>query len=123
MDWETSLHEAEKHAIKLDLEWIKRLRKAWLHPVSEQYSIQNKTSIPNEHPRRSILQPKQQLNRRFIRLSIPQTKNPVQNEPVSDEQQIKQNNDYTHQKFLDWRLFINNHNLSQFQLYILPVRV
>jgi hypothetical protein len=121
LDWETSLHEAEKHAIKLDSEWIKRLRKSWLHPVSEQYSLQEKALILTEHSRRSTLQPKPP-NRRFIRLSIPQIKNPVQNEMTSEEQ-IKTINDYTHQKFLDWRLFINNNNSSQFQLYILPVRV
>ena len=117
MNWEDSLREAEKHSIKLDSEWIKRLRKAWSHPISEQ----EKSLIPSEHPRRLPVAAKQ-TNRRLIRLSVPHIKLSVHNEPTSEEQS-KPIEDATHQKFLNWRLFLNNNNVSQFQLYILPVRV
>ena len=65
------------------------------------------------------------LNKRiagFIRLSIPPLKSAVQNENTSDES-TKTIHDPIPQKFLDWRLFLNNNNSSQFQLYVLPVRV
>lgn len=114
------MREAETYAIKLDLEWIKRLRNAWLHPVSEQFGLQGKSMASMDHPRRSgaLLKP---TNRRFIRLSIPQNKLPILNEMTCEKTLTV--DDYTHQKFLDWRLFLNNNSLSQFQLYILPVRV
>ncbi len=125
MNWEISLREAETHAIKLDTEWIKRLRNAWLHPVSEQFSLQGKPLALSEQPRRSTVLPKQ-TNRRCSRLSVAQSKVlakiETDAEKPSDDQSIKAN-DYSHQKFVDWRLFLNNNNLSQFQLYILPVRV
>lgn len=123
MNWEISLRAGEENEIKLDLEWIKRLRNAWVHPVSEQVVLQGQPSVPTERSRRSIVAPKH-THRRFTRLSIPLIKSPVINEiENSTEEQSKTDDNYSHQKFLDWRLFSNNNNLSQFQLYILPVRV
>ena len=125
LNWGISLIEAEKHAIKLDLEWIGRLRKAWLHPVSEQFCLQGKPLVPAKLARRSTMVPKQ--NRRVIRLSVAHIKVPpkieTNNEEMTDEQSIKTIDDYSHQKFVNSRLSVNNNNLSQFQLYILPVRV
>lgn len=95
----------------------------WLRPVSEQYSLQGKSV---ESPRRSTNVSKH--NRRFIRLSVPQLKistkptEQTMDEPplVSKEFTVE---DYSQQKFVSCRSFSNNQNLSQFHLYILPVKV
>lgn len=91
-----------------------------MHPVCEQYSLQGKPLTSLDHPRRSTLLLKP-TNRRFIRLSIPQNRLPILNETGPEKTSTV--DDYSHQKFVDWRLFLNNNSLSQFQLYILPVRV
>lgn len=118
LNWERSLREAEQHAIKLDSEWIKRLRKVWLRPVAEQYSLQGKSLTSVESPRRSTNQPKH--SRRFVRLSVPQAKISTKLNEQSKESTIE---DYSQQKFISCRLFLNNQNLSQFHLYILPVKI
>ncbi len=46
----------------------------------------------------------------------------MNNRNTTDEQTNIIDN-YSYQKFIDWRLFLNNNNLSQFHLYILPVKV
>ena len=43
-------------------------------------------------------------------------------EKTNDEKSQSLDN-YSHQKFLDWRSYSMNNNTSQFQLFILPVRV
>jgi hypothetical protein len=104
------------------------LRTAWLQPVSEQISSCEKSSTSVENTRRSTsLSTNNQSNRRFIRPSVPLTKmskkNDIVIEKITDEQSLPIDN-YSHQKFLDWRSYLmNNNNQSQFQLYILPVRV
>ncbi len=40
-----------------------------------------------------------------------------------DEQSTRTIPNYSYQNFVDWRLFLTNNSLPQFQLYILPVRV
>jgi hypothetical protein len=40
---------------------------------------------------------------------------------IDEETEIIDN--HSRQRFIDWRLFLNNNNLSQFHLYILPVKV
>jgi hypothetical protein len=62
-------------------------------------------------------------NRPFIRPSIPYIKISSKIEKYSDEQSIITIHNYSHQKFVDWRLFLTNNSLPRFQLYILPVRV
>jgi hypothetical protein len=63
-------------------------------------------------------------NRPFIRPSIPHIKPSLSKiEKNPDEQSTITNHDYSHQKFVDWRLFLTKNSLPQFQLYILPVRV
>jgi hypothetical protein len=62
-------------------------------------------------------------NRHFIRPSIPYVKLASKIDKNSDEQLNRTNQNYSHQKFVDWRLFLTNNSLPQFQLYILPVRV
>ncbi len=122
-NWETSLHEAEKTAVKLDSEWIKHLRNAWSHPVSEQIPLQTKHTTSDERPRRSTI-PTKQTNRRFIRPSVPHTKKSSKNDMTSEEHPDDQSttiDNYSHQKFLDWRSFLST-NSPHFQLYILPVK-
>jgi hypothetical protein len=67
-----------------------------------------------------------QTNRRFIRPSVSQikisSKNDMNTEKSTDDQSVTIDN-YSHQKFIDRRLNLNNNNSTQFQLYILPVRV
>jgi hypothetical protein len=62
-------------------------------------------------------------NRHFIRSSIPHVKLASKIEKNSDEQSTRIIHNYSHQKFVDWRLFLTNNSVPQFQLYILPVRV
>ncbi|CAF4378216.1 unnamed protein product, partial [Rotaria sp. Silwood2] len=122
-NWKLSLQEAEINAIKLDLEWIQRLRTAWLHPISEQISLQINQSISVERPRTSSAMTSKSTNRPFIRPSIPHIKTSSKIEKYPDEQSTITIHNYSHQKFVDWRLFLTNNSLPKFQLYILPVRV
>ncbi len=101
---------------------IKRLRIAWSKPISEQVSIQINQSLSISRPRTSTMMTKP-TNRQFIRPSIPHMKVISKIDKNSDEQSIRINQNYSHQKFVDWRLFLTNNSLPQFQLYILPVRV
>ena len=112
--WQASLEEAEINAVKLDREWIKRLRIAWLKPVSEQvsFSINHTQSLSRIRTSTVI----KSTNRQFIRPSIPHIK--IERTLVDE---IIQNT--SEQKFVDWRLFLTNNTCPQFQLYILPVRV
>ncbi|CAF4632879.1 unnamed protein product [Rotaria sp. Silwood1] len=122
-NWKLSLEEAEINAIKLDLEWIKLLRTAWLHPISEQISLQINQCISIERPRTSSAMMCKSANRPFIRPSIPHIKTSSKIEKYPDEQSTITIHNYSHQKFVDWRLFLANNSLPKFQLYILPVRV
>jgi hypothetical protein len=90
--------------------------------VSEQIFFQINQSLSVERPRTSTMLVKQ-TNRPFIRPSMPHIKMTLKTEKTSDEQSIVTIHNYSHQKFLDWRLFLTNNSLPQFQLYILPVRV
>ncbi|CAF1403209.1 unnamed protein product, partial [Rotaria sordida] len=122
-NWKLSLQEAEINAIKLDLEWIKRLRDAWLHPISEQISLQINQSISIERPRTSSTMTNKSTNRPFIRPSVSHIKISSKIDKHPDEQSTITIHNYSHQKFVDWRLFLTNNNLPKLQLYILPVRV
>lgn len=62
-------------------------------------------------------------NRPFIRPSIPHIKISSTQEKACDEQMMTTIHNYSHQTFVDWRLFLTNNSLPKFQLYILPVRV
>jgi hypothetical protein len=108
--------------VKLDLEWIKQLRTAWSYTIDEQISLQINQTLSIQRPRTSTLMNKS-TNRPFFRPSLPHTKIPSRIEKTLDEQSMITNQNYSHQKFVDWRLFLTNNSLSQFQLYILPVRV
>ncbi len=121
-NWEISLQEAEINAIKLDRVWIKRLRTAWSQSISEQISIQINQSLSIQRPRTSttMIRP---TNRLFLRPSIPYIKISSKIEKNPDEQSTITIHNYSHQKFVDWRLCLTNNSVPQFQLYILPVRV
>lgn len=122
MNWELSLQEAEINAVKLDREWIKRLRIAWSKPISEQISTQIHQIFPISRPRTTTMMYKSP-NRPFIRPSIPHIKISSTQEKTCDEQMMTTIHNYSHQTFVDWRLFLTNNSLPKFQLYILPVRV
>lgn len=109
--------------MKLDSEWIKRLRNAWMHPVSEQIPLQVKYSTAFEYGRRLSVVAKP-TNRRLIRPSISHIKPFLITDMIDelDEESTTKDN-YCHQKFIDWRSFLNNNNSPYFQLYILPVKV
>ncbi|CAF1138106.1 unnamed protein product [Adineta steineri] len=123
-NWETNLHEAEKTATKLDLEWIECLRSAWSLSASEQIHLKTKHSTSDRQVRRPILLTKHS-NRRIIRPAVPHirttAKNDINLEKNPDDQFSIMNNS-SHQKFVDWRSCLNN-NSPHFQLYILPVKV
>ncbi|UJR09615.1 hypothetical protein I4U23_013849 [Adineta vaga] len=121
-NWELNLQEAEQHAIKLDLLWIKRLRTAWFLSLSEQISLQINQCSSIQRSRRSTVMQKPP-NRYFLRPSMPHIKITPKTERNSDEQSTKTAHTYSHQNFLDWHLFVSKNSLTQFQLYILPVRV
>ncbi|CAF1635748.1 unnamed protein product [Adineta ricciae] len=120
--WELSLQQAENQAIKLDLLWIKRLRAAWILPVSEQISLEVNQCLPIGRSRRSTVMQKPP-NRFFLRPSMPHIKFSPKVERNVDEQLTKSVHTYSHQNFVDWRLFIPKTSLTQFQLYVLPVCV
>jgi hypothetical protein len=85
-------------------------------------SLQINQPLSIQRPRTSTMMSKS-TNRPFIRPSIPHIKTSSRIEKTLDEQLTTTNQNYSHQKFVDWRLFLTNNSLSQFQLYILPVRV
>ncbi|CAF3399020.1 unnamed protein product [Rotaria sp. Silwood1] len=132
-NWEISLCEASKDAIKLDREWVKCLRNAWLHPVYEQISLQGSYSAYTEQRRESKISAKPN-NRYSIRSSISHMKILTINDIKTKKDDDDNNNDeddeqsitidsYSRQKFVDSRSITNKSNASQFPLYILPVRV
>lgn len=113
------LTEGENEAIKLDREWIRLLRHAWLKPVDEQISFQ----INLCRARPSIVMMKS-TNRYLIRPSIPylmKMSSKIEKNLAEESSRTMEN--YSQQIFVDWRLFLTNNNLPQFQLYLLPVRV
>jgi len=93
-----------------------------LQPVTEQISSQINQPLPVSRPRTSTMMSKT-TNRPFIRTSVPYVKSSSKIEKNPDEQSTLTIHDYSHQKFVDCRLFLTNNSLPQFQLYILPVRV
>lgn len=78
--------------------------------------------LPISRPRTSTMMNKP-TNRPFIRPSIPHIKISSKLGKNPDEQSMTTIHNYSHQKFIDWRLFLTNNSLPKFQLYILPVRV
>ncbi|CAF1469127.1 unnamed protein product [Rotaria sordida] len=124
-NWEIILCEAEKDAIKLDLEWIKCLRNAWIHPVSEQISLQGSYSTYIEQRRGSKLSIKPN-NRYFIRSSLSHMKISLTNDmKIKNDDDVKSItiDNYSRQKFVNSRSISYKNNASRFPLYILPVRV
>lgn len=111
------------NAIKLDLEWIRQLRTAWLRTMSEQLSYQINQSLFIERPRTSTVLSAKSTPRPFIRPSVPHIKISLKTDNNPDEQTTINIHNYSHQKFVDWRLFLTHNTLPKFQLYILPVRV
>ena len=107
--------------MKLDIQWIKRLRAAWLHPVADQIALQSSFDVDRLRP---LTIGSRTNSRSSIRPSIfhirPSSK---LDRPTTDESTLTTMQNYSHQKFLDWRLFLNKTSVPQFQLYILPVRV
>ncbi|CAF4971353.1 unnamed protein product, partial [Rotaria magnacalcarata] len=74
-DWKLSLEKAEINAVKLDLEWIKRLRQAWLRSMSQQLSFQINESLSIGRSRTStLMNNNKSTNRSFIRPSVPYIK-------------------------------------------------
>ena len=107
--------------MKLDIQWIKRLRAAWLHPVSEQIALQSSfTAMDRSRP--STIGSRAN-SRSSIRPSIPSVRRPSKLDRPTDEATLTTSQNYSHQKFIDWRLFLNKTSVPQFQLYVLPVRV
>ncbi|CAF4030209.1 unnamed protein product, partial [Rotaria magnacalcarata] len=124
LNWETCLHEAEENAIKLDREWIKCLRHSWIHPVSDQLSLQENCLAYMEQRRgsKSLVKPN---NRHYIRPSITSIKmfpkHETKTKNDADEQSATDNS--FRQKFFESRSISNTYYSSHFQLYVLPVRV
>lgn len=111
--------EGETNAIKLDREWIRYLRQAWLKPVDEQIAFQ----INHCRTRPSTVMMKS-VNRYLIRPSIPylmKMSSKIEKNGMEESHRTMEN--YSQQIFVDWRLFLTNNNLPQFQLYLLPVHV
>lgn len=90
--------------------------------MSEQVSFLINQSQLISRPRTSTMMIKP-TTRHFIRPSIPHLKMPAKIEKNLDEQSTRTVENYCHQTFVDWRLFLTKNSLPQFQLYILPVRV
>ncbi|CAF3374726.1 unnamed protein product [Rotaria socialis] len=123
-DWKLSLEKAEINAVKLDLEWIKQLRQAWLRSMSQQLSFQINQSLSIGQPRTStLMNNNKSTNRPFIRPPVPHIKISSRTDKHPDEQSTITVHNYSHQKFVDWRLFLTHNILPKFQFYILPVRV
>ena len=106
--------------MKLDVQWIRRLRAAWLHPVAEQIALQSSFAVDRLRP--STIGSRAS-SRSSIRPSIPYIRLPSKVDRPTDESTLTTIQNYSHQKFLDWRLCLNKTSVPQFQLYVLPVRV
>jgi hypothetical protein len=104
------------------LEWIKCLRNAWLHTVSEQNESQKRSLITAEKPHRSASVVSKPKTRRVIRRTVPFINHPM-NKTITEQKSDEPKDNSDHQKFIGWRSSAKNNNSSQFQLYILPVRV
>ncbi|CAF5210763.1 unnamed protein product, partial [Rotaria magnacalcarata] len=60
-------------------------------------------------------------NRSFIRPSVPYIKISSRTDKHPDEQSTITIHNYSHQKFVDWRLLLTHNTLPKFQFYILPI--